>query len=286
MSPSQWRLFITALLGIFLLPPITQWLLQRLRMIRPNYRGDQIPVGFGICILFWSAPVLGFLLYHGAGNKRHLAAYLLGVCGFGMLGFMDDAFGSSKARGLRGHFMALFKEHSITTGLIKAIGGIAISFFITRVILTELPNAAILDCFIIALSANMLNLLDVRPGRAAAIYILLAMALIGIYYGDTSHFPALIWVLIPAVLVYERDRRGLVMLGDCGANLLGGTLGIAFVLEGCSLGMRITVLILLIVFHLLTEHFSLTRLIEANSILRYLDRLTGVRSPDTPRRLP
>jgi UDP-GlcNAc:undecaprenyl-phosphate GlcNAc-1-phosphate transferase len=277
MTPSQrLLLFLTAALWLLLLPPLVDRLLVRLRLLRPNYRGQIIPVGYGLVILLWSAPVLAALFRFLPGLRRELAAYLLILAGMALLGFADDLWGDRRATGLRGHLRKFLIEGEITTGFVKAAGGLALALLVPRYTLERTWPDALLDGLLIALCANALNLLDLRPGRACAVFLLGALAVMAVPLLNGSA-PPLAFVAIPALLVWERDARARVMLGDTGSNLLGGALGLAFTLAVRSPFVRGSLLAGLLLLHLVAERRSLTALIEANPFLRRLDRLTGRR---------
>ena len=121
----------------------------------------------------------------------------------------------------------------------------------------------LLNTFIIALFTNMMNLLDLRPGRAIKGYLLFLAAIILIALGKIDY----LWIapLSGAVLAYfPFDLKAKSMMGDSGSNALGFSLGIW---AACSLSLsaRIAVLLLLIVMHLFTEKYSLTRLLRATA---------------------
>jgi len=279
-------LFVLGALWLVVLPSLVGLLLARLKLLRPNFRGQVIPVGYGLVILLWSAPALAVLLRCLPGHRRELAAYLLVIVGMGALGFVDDLWGDRQAVGLRGHLRALLRERRITTGLVKAVGGLALGVLTCYALLEDAWPDALLDGAIIALSANALNLLDLRPGRACAVFLLGALVLwiVPAVALNGPPVPPLAFVFIPALLVYERDARARVMLGDTGSNLLGGALGLAFTLtfsapaaHWSALAAHWSALAALILLHLLAERYSLSALIEKNPLLRRLDALTGKR---------
>jgi UDP-N-acetylmuramyl pentapeptide phosphotransferase/UDP-N-acetylglucosamine-1-phosphate transferase len=71
------------------------------------------------------------------------------------------------------------------------------------------------------------------------------------------------------------------MLGDAGANVLGGVLGLAVVLE-CSRTTRNIVLVVLIALNLASELVSFSRVIDRVPPLRWLDRLGRRAAPLDP----
>jgi len=84
------------------------------------------------------------------------------------------------------------------------------------------------------------------------------------------------WILIApllgATLYYVHfDLKALTMMGDSGSNVLGLALG--FMAAGSlSLCFKVGVLFFLIFMHLITEKYSLTRIIEKVAILRKIDQ--------------
>jgi UDP-GlcNAc:undecaprenyl-phosphate/decaprenyl-phosphate GlcNAc-1-phosphate transferase len=275
----QLLLWLAAAVWLAVLPPAVGWLLRRIGLTRPNFRGDRIPVGYGLLIVLWSVPVLGVLLLAFPVGRRELGSYVAIVCGMSLLGFIDDLWGDRSVTGLRGHFRCFFIDGQITTGFLKAVGGALLALLVPRVLLLQEWPDAILSGAIIALAANALNLLDLRPGRAGALFLLFALAVVSFQLVSrrSAWPPPLLFVMIPTLVVYERDARARVMMGDAGSNLLGGTLGLAFVLTFPEPTARWTALALLVALHVIAERWSLTRIIEGNPVLRRLDAMTGRR---------
>jgi UDP-GlcNAc:undecaprenyl-phosphate GlcNAc-1-phosphate transferase len=258
-------------------PPLVDFGLRRIGHVESNFRGERIPQSFGIVLLLGAAPLL-LGLPHLIWVPRHsLPSWLLALLGFGLLGLLDDFRGDKTIKGLRGHFRAAFVERRITTGFIKAIGGAAIALSIGFIRFPHSPAEALLAAALIALAANAINLFDLRPGRAGAVFLLCAACLLALGWQQTNHSAlCLLCVCLPALRVYLRDRRALAMMGDTGSNPLGACLGLALV-EQPSMTLRISALILLVALHVVAEKFSLTKLIARFAPLRALDRLTGVR---------
>src|SRR5205823_14098280 len=109
---------------------------------------------------------------------------------------------------------------------------------------------------LVGLSANALNQLDTRPGRALKAYIAAALAL------DAP--------LALAVLLAPYDLREMAMLGDGGANGLGAMLGWSSVNRFTGRG-RWVAIGALAGLTLLGERRSLGDLIERAPVLRELD---------------
>ena len=116
------------------------------------------------------------------------------------IGLADDLW-SGPERGFRAHL-----EARRTTGVLK-LGGIPL-YALAR---TRSISAALL----VGLSANALNQLDTRPGRALKVYLACAIPL---------RAPTRI-----AVLIAPYDLREMAMLGDAGSNAFGALLGLSLI---------------------------------------------------------
>jgi UDP-N-acetylmuramyl pentapeptide phosphotransferase/UDP-N-acetylglucosamine-1-phosphate transferase len=259
---------LEALLLFFLLK-----LLQEAGAVRENYLGNAIPVSAGISFPMVTLAV--YLLY-GIGGRYETGfhVFLLGITAISLLGFIDDILGKRDVTGFKGHFRALFKGR-LTTGGLKAMGGGVIGFYLalTNPTVTSSISAGevILNTLIIALFANMLNLLDLRPGRAIKGFLLI-LALIAILGLGTTEW-ILIAPLLGAVLCYfGLDLKARAMMGDAGSNVLGLALGYLCVIS-LGLTVRIFILAVLLGMHLYTERYSLSRTIEKVRILKVLDDL-------------
>ena len=115
----------------------------------------------------------------------------------------------------------------------------------------------------------MFNLLDLRPGRSAKAFALLAA---GLTIGSTDVRP--LWTLGlfvgPAIVAGIYDVRERTMLGDTGASLLGALAGLWLVLTLSGIGQLIA-LGLLAAFTLYGELRSISALVERIPLLRELD---------------
>lgn len=146
--------------------------------------------------------------------------------------------------------------------------------------------AWLMDAAVIALAANALNLLDVRPGRALFGFAVLAGVAAGVtmlvctFGQNLSEMAPSFLLLAPLVLAALRevlpDARARVMLGDTGSNLLGASAGLLCV---CVLPLwgRVLLLAVLLGLNALAERVSLSALISKIGVLLALDRWLGVR---------
>lgn len=261
-------LLLLALVIALLLPGI----LVAVGLRRTNFQEQPVLIA-GCAIGLWSVPA-ALLATQWSGPAPR--AYALVVGGFTLLGLADDLWGNRKARGLKGHALALIREHRLTTGGAKAFGGAILTLVAMAVILGQGPVEALVDAALVALAANTINLLDLRPGRASAVSLL---ALGGVALAAQGAPTALLVcgiTALPVVALHPMDARARTMLGDSGSNPLGAALGLAMVLTG-SWPLRLAALALFVALHALAERTSISALVEASPILRRLDRLTGVR---------
>lgn len=276
-----WMLLsINFTLGILITLLITPAVIEMIRQsgfLRPNFKGDPIPVGVGMIFLlvFMLAIVIDYLLLPGLlGGNSTIALMGLGIITF--LGLVDDTLGSRNASGLKGHFKALFRGQ-LTTGALKALGGGLLALIITLISfapdLWELASVGliIVNTLIIALSINAINLLDLRPGRAGKAFLVVALLITVAAWGSNGLI--ILAFMAGSVLAYLRwDLKARTMMGDTGSNALGLTIGMtaAWSLDD---GYKIIYLLLLIAFHIFTEKYSLTKVIANNKLLNYLDLL-------------
>lgn len=270
-------LFVSApfvvLLGAIALFP---GLCRRWGLLRHNYRGKLVPRGYGAIWLTFSAVLYAELAWLADESSRPVVlAFLLSAVGFGLLGLIDDVWGSDEAKGLRGHLQSL-RRGRVTTGSVKALGGLAVALVATD--LLEPGWGSLIGGMLVALMANAINLLDVRPGRAVSVFLVLSVVTV-VYLLQThqSLVAAMLGFLMAAALLMRRhDASGQAMMGDVGSNLLGGVLGVS-VVAGCPVWLEGVVLALLIALHVAAERISLSQWIEANEWARRIDRMTGVR---------
>ncbi len=280
--PQHWPILATGLIAGIASALLIRALPRRLAaagLARRNFRGETIPTACGISIVVGSALALvavgfGLMPFH-----RSFAAMLVALGGFGALGLADDRWGSPAAKGLRGHVRKLLVERRFTSGLAKAVGGALAGLLIAGPILGVSGWQIVVPGAIIALSANLVNLLDLRPGRAtAASLALLASAMAALLARAAIVETACVMAVASgAAATYRRDALGLIMLGDTGSNAVGACVGVSFVLAATSAEARLAILIGLAAVHLIAERHSLSAIIEAHPFLRALDRLTGVR---------
>src|SRR5690606_30662958 len=134
--------------------------------------------------------------------------------------------GDRSIKGLRGHIRALVRQGSWTTGLVKAIGTLAASLWLSlNVGLWQSALTGVFAILVMTLSTNAMNLFDLRPGRALKVYIVGFLIVIATATEPTEAFIMMLPMIAGAVVLLPADLKGHSMLGDTGANLLGFSLG-------------------------------------------------------------
>jgi UDP-N-acetylmuramyl pentapeptide phosphotransferase/UDP-N-acetylglucosamine-1-phosphate transferase len=249
----------------------TVWLGLRKR----NYLGRLLPAGAGLMLPVIVLPTT----WLSAAGPEQRAGALIVVGALGAVGLLDDLFGARRqARGLRGHLLSLLRGR-VTTGGVKALGGLAAGLAAAALLDRGRPAVIVLDGVLIALAANFVNLLDLRPGRALKGFGLLSAAVAGV---APSSLRVLGPVLAAAVVAAPAEFGGRVMLGEVGANVLGGAAGLALALA-LSPWQRLVACGALVVVHVVAECASLTELIGRSRWLTLLDHLgTAHLPPFTP----
>lgn len=254
------------------------WLRNR-GLVRTNFLGRPVVTGGGVVVVLGAIPSLLLIARNAQAEGASCISLIAALVGFGFLGFIDDRWGTPAAKGIRGHLRALVRERRVTSGMVKALGGLNLSCCIARPLLGLAWPDALVMTGVVALGANAGNLLDLRPGRAGAASILslcaaiLALSLAGMWHVALAASS----VLIGAAFVQRQDARGYIMLGDTGSNSLGATAALALALGFPEMPARLSLLAALLVLHLIAERWSISRIIERSPVLRALDRLTGIR---------
>ncbi len=230
--------------------------------VRRNHRGHDVNLVAGP-ITALTATIAGAGLLPARFRRP---ALLLGLVG-GAVGRYDDVLGARRGlaadKGFRGHLSAL-RSGRVSTGALKVVGLVGASIAAAGPV-SRGPVDRIVAAGIMAGTANLVNLLDLRPGRAAKATALASAATLG---GPTSGLSAA--VLATSLGVLPADLGEKVMLGDAGANALGALVGFRLV-AGAGPAARAATLAVLVLLTAASEKVSFTRVIEATPGLRNLD---------------
>jgi UDP-N-acetylmuramyl pentapeptide phosphotransferase/UDP-N-acetylglucosamine-1-phosphate transferase len=241
---------------------------------RTNFHGRTVSLAGGPALAI-SASVTSAA---GARNARTAAAALVAGLGSGAVGAYDDAVGmrpEHKAKGFRGHLGAL-REGRVTSGLVK-IAGVGAAGFVAAALLPKKRAGmvnTVLGAGVIAGSANLFNLLDLRPGRALKAGIIVGTPLAAGRTGGMVAGP-----LGAAAGSLGPDLGEETMLGDCGANAFGALLGTAFAARTGVLG-KLAALAVIGGLTAASEKVSFTKVIERTPALKALDDLGRLREAE------
>jgi UDP-N-acetylmuramyl pentapeptide phosphotransferase/UDP-N-acetylglucosamine-1-phosphate transferase len=246
-------------------------------LARVNFRDRPLPTAAGLFAVLavlaveaGRATLGAFNVGEEPGTNAARPLVLFACLGFGLLGFVDDVLGTGDDRGFKGHLRALASGR-VTTGLCKIVGGAAVAFVLASQDDFITGKRLLSDAVLIALAANLGNLLDRAPGRAIKVGIV-AWIPIAIAAGAGPVGVALAPVMGAFVGLLGDDLRERLMIGDTGANVLGAVLGLACVLE-VGRGARNVILVVLIVLNVAAEVVSFSRVIDRVPPLRVLDGL-------------
>jgi hypothetical protein len=243
---------------------------------RENYRGHALPTAVGVLVALVALAVDAVVTVVVAADADLDGAAVAGLrlatvtsLGFALLGLLDDLGGVGESGGFRGHLRALARGR-LTTGAAKLFGGAAVGVIVVSYREPGSLGRVLADGALVALAANLGNLLDRAPGRTLKVTLVLFAVLVAAVGAE----PSLAGVALVAgagagLLTADLSER--MMLGDAGANVLGAALGLGVVI-GCSPGVRTAVLVVVALLNLASERVSFSRVIAAVPPLRAADR--------------
>jgi hypothetical protein len=242
---------------------------------RTNHRGEQVTLLEGPAVAIGG--MAGALAASGL-TGRDRAAMLVAGTAAAALGGYDDLAGSGSSRGFRGHLGALARGE-LTTGAVKLAGigaaGLAASALLGSGGAADgkrrgLATADLLiNAGLVAGGANLMNLFDLRPGRA----IKVALVTGGLLSATSARGrTAAAGPLGAAAALLVEDLGERAMLGDAGANALGALLGTAAA-TGLGRPARVVTLTAVVGLTAASEVVSFSKVIERTRPLRWLDML-------------
>lgn len=273
---------------------------------RTNFHGVTVSLRGGVAMAgaaVASAAVASAL----SDQPRAALGGAVAALGGAVAGYIDDVDqgahdGGKVAKGLKGHLGAL-AHGQVTTGVIK-IAGIGASALAASALVgskaTSVSGKAAdlaLNTVLIAGTANLANLLDLRPGRALKATVLVATPLS--YFscaaaktpasgasGAASATPAApasasgasaqrllaSGLNAAAITALVEDLQETTMLGDTGANAAGALLGTSLAAND-SWKLRLGAALGVVGLILASEKVSFSKVIAANPALNWLDQL-------------
>jgi hypothetical protein len=244
---------------------------------RTNHRGEPVT------LLEGPAVAIGGIVGAVAAGGCALDRIALAVAGAGAAAFggYDDHAGNGVRKGFRGHLGAL-RAGELTTGAVK-IAGIGATGLAAALIAGPAAGArradgsssaplamadTVINAGLVAGGANLLNLFDLRPGRAIKVALLAGGLLAQTRRGRASAAAP----LSAAAALLPEDLGERSMLGDAGANALGAMLGAAAA-SALSRPARVGVLAVVVGLTAASERVSFTKVIERTGPLHRLDML-------------
>ncbi len=284
---------------------------------RTNFHGATVSLRGGVAMAgasVASAAVASAL----SDQPRAALGGAVAALGGGVAGYIDDVDqgahdGGKVAKGLKGHLGAL-AHGQVTTGVIK-IAGIGASALAASALVGSKATSVsgkvadlVLNTVLIAGTANLANLLDLRPGRALKATVLVATPLS--YFscaaakapasgasGAASAMPAASGAVASetpaapasasgasaqrllasglnaaAITALVEDLQETTMLGDTGANAAGALLGTSLAAND-SWKLRLGATLGVVGLILASEKVSFSKVIAANPALNWLDQL-------------
>ena len=278
---------------------------------RTNFHGATVSLRGGVAMAgasVASAAVASVL----SDQPRAALGGAVAALGGAVAGYIDDVDqgahdGGKVAKGLKGHLGAL-AHGQVTTGVIK-IAGIGASALAASALVgskaTSVSGKAAdlaLNTVLIAGTANLANLLDLRPGRALKATVLVATPLSyfscaaaktpawetsatasGAVASETPAAPASAsgasaqrllasGLNAAAITALVEDLQETTMLGDTGANAAGALLGTSLAAND-SWKLRLGATLGVVGLILASEKVSFSKVIAANPALNWLDQL-------------
>ena len=286
---------------------------------RTNFHGVTVSLRGGVAMAgasVASAAVASAL----SDQPRAALGGVVASLGGGLAGYIDDVDqgahdGGKVAKGLKGHLGAL-AHGQVTTGVIK-IAGIGASALAASALVGSKATSVggkvadlVLNTVLIAGTANLANLLDLRPGRALKATVLVAAPLS--YFscagakapasgasvtsatasvasgasgapsakpvspasasGASAQRLLASGLNAAAITALVEDLQETTMLGDTGANAAGALLGTSLAAND-SWKLRLGTTLGVVGLILASEKVSFSKVIAANPALNWLDQL-------------
>jgi UDP-N-acetylmuramyl pentapeptide phosphotransferase/UDP-N-acetylglucosamine-1-phosphate transferase len=242
------------------------------RLMRTNVSGRSVPAVLGLVLALSGAvgacfvAALDYAHWDAASTERVTLAVLLLVVVAAAAGLIDDLRGDETSRGFKGHLGAAARGR-VTGGLVKIVlvgaAGLGAGALVSS-------GRGIVECALaVALSANLINLLDRAPGRALKYSLLLFIPLA---FGSGPWFVASGGLLGGAIACLPPDLGERGMLGDAGSNALGSVLGLGLVLSVDEAALLVG-LGVLVVLNAVSERWSFSDVISRTAPLRFFDSL-------------
>lgn len=241
-------------------------------LMRTSVTGGDVPAVLGGPMSIAALLAAACLAIVGAGDWQPARLGALGIAVpalvviMALAGTWDDSRGAERVRGFGGHAGALVRGR-VTGGVVKVAAG-ALGGLLAGALVSS-GRGVVEVALLVALTANLINLLDRGPGRAGKVSLAVAVPLV--VFGSPAWAVASSGLLGGLLACFPKDLKARAMLGDAGANPLGAVLGLGL---GVSLPepARLAALALLAAANLASERWSFSEVIDKSTPLRALDR--------------
>ncbi|MFC0561599.1 hypothetical protein [Halalkalibacter alkalisediminis] len=240
---------------------------KRMNLSVKNYEGKDVPYSLGVLIFYSYSFLYAYPPHINPAFSVASFAFLLSIWLFGLL---DDVYGKPYPKGLKGHMMYFFKNHILTTGLLKAGGTIVAAILFLWVSELRSYFAYVVAFLLITGLPHVMNLFDTRPLRVWKLTVSLTI-LIMIF----NPLPSFLFVLMLLMVFYiwyvlEGSRKA--MLGDNGATVVGAILAVV-VVNHVSFSVQYSFLVFVLAMILVAEKYSFSAFIEKSRFLRTIDQI-------------
>jgi UDP-GlcNAc:undecaprenyl-phosphate GlcNAc-1-phosphate transferase len=253
---------LSLLLAAFAIPRASE------KLERVNITGRRVPAVLGVAVGFAGMLTLAVagIAFNDVGS-RSIGAALVTVALLFAAGAWDDLRGAEHARGFSGHLGAA-RDRRLTGGIVKSIGGLGAG--ITAGILLSSGWGIVRFALLVPLGANFINLTDRAPGRAGKVTLAIGIPLLALGHSEWAAVAVGVLGAVAAVLPLDLGARA--MLGDAGANPLGGLLGLGLAMS-LTPGWGWAAVGVLLALNLASEQWSYSEFVTRVRPLRWMDEL-------------
>ncbi|MBU8907748.1 hypothetical protein [Desertibacillus haloalkaliphilus] len=255
---------------IFLVPILTYLFMRVFKAFgwtTTNFEGKDIPYSLGLIVVF---SFIVFSLVAPIENQASSLYSFLFITCIWFIGFIDDRFGDLGPKGLHGHFKYLLKEGKVSTGLLKVVGTVGVSFFYLFVYLQPATIAeGVRYAALLILTPHIMNLFDTRPLRVWKITLLHSFLFLS--FIDLLPFSFTVFLLTVFFVLYVFEGHQLAMLGDNGATSIGAVLALLTILY-TDVQVQWSAVAVYALLTIIAEKSSFSYWIEKTPLLKRLDR--------------
>ncbi|UCZ54621.1 hypothetical protein LGQ02_07675 [Bacillus shivajii] len=237
---------------------------QRYHFSTTNYKGLYVPYSGGFTLIIMMC--IDFLFFSFTVTTYASIVFLIFIWG---LGFVDDRYGTSYPKGLKGHFSYAFNKRTYTTGLYKAVGTVVASFFYVSLMPQgTVAMVLLIYFFLLIFTPHVMNLMDTKPLRVWKLLFLLILIFHPFLTAGMDFIYAL-GVVLFSWFVFEGRMK--MMLGDNGAMLVGGWLAL-LAIHNWSIGAQIILLMFCLLMTIISERTSIQAWIVKTPIINGVDK--------------